>query len=56
MNSRGKRNICTVFPGTLRYSLTLSELEQMSEAEFSERAYAWRGRKTIARNLMIKES
>lgn len=56
MNSRTKETSVQFFRESLRYSLTLSELEQMSEAEFSERAYAWRGRKTIARNLMIKES
>ncbi|MBR7094741.1 MAG: DUF1730 domain-containing protein [Clostridia bacterium] len=31
--------------------LTLATLAAMSDEEFSERAYAWRGRKTIERNL-----
>jgi epoxyqueuosine reductase len=33
--------------------LTLSILDQMSDAEFSARAYAWRGRDTIRRNLLM---
>ena len=36
--------------------LTLDILDSMSEEEFSERAYAWRGRKTIRRNLLLFES
>jgi hypothetical protein len=27
----------------------------MSDEEFAERAYAWRGRQVIARNLTMKE-
>ena len=56
MNRKAKETEVRFFRKSLRYSLTLSELEDMAEEEFSERAYAWRGRKTIARNLMIKES
>ena len=33
--------------------LTLSILDQMSDEEFSSRAYAWRGRETIRRNLLM---
>ena len=35
--------------------LTVSLLDGMSDADFSERAYAWRGRPTIRRNLLLKE-
>ena len=33
--------------------LTLERLDAMSDEEFSQRAYAWRGRKTIRRNLIL---
>lgn len=36
--------------------LTRELLDGMSEADFSERAYAWRGRDTIRRNLMLFEA
>ncbi len=32
--------------------LSLEELNGMSKAEFSERAFAWRGRRTVERNLI----
>ncbi len=35
--------------------LTSELLEKMSEAEFQARAYAWRKRETIGRNLKLKE-
>ena len=35
--------------------LTLSALDEMSDEEFSARAFSWRGRKTIERNLEILE-
>lgn len=35
--------------------LTADELDAMSDVEFSQRAYAWRGRKTIQRNLLLME-
>ncbi len=35
--------------------LTLATLDGMSDAEFSSRAYAWRGRPTVRRNLTIQE-
>lgn len=35
--------------------LTLKTLNAMSEEEFSERAFAWRGRETIKRNLQLFE-
>ena len=37
-------------------NLTLDVLDRMSDAEFSERAYAWRGRDTIRRNLLLLQS
>jgi len=36
--------------------LTLDILDAMSEEEFRERAYAWRGRTVIQRNLQIKKA
>ena len=33
--------------------LTLPILDQMSDEEFASRAYAWRGRETIRRNLLL---
>ena len=35
-------------------ALTLDELEQMSDRDFSDRAFAWRGRAVVRRNLMLK--
>ena len=35
--------------------LTLDTLDQMSDEAFSDRAYAWRGRNVIRRNLLRKE-
>jgi len=34
-------------------NLTLSVLDQMTDEEFLSRAYAWRGRETVRRNLML---
>lgn len=36
--------------------LTLDALASMNDEEFSKRAFAWRGRKTVERNLEIYES
>ena len=36
-------------------SLTVEKIENMSDADFSHRAYSWRGRETILRNLQIYE-
>ena len=36
-------------------SLTVETIENMSDEEFSSRAYSWRGRETILRNLRIRE-
>lgn len=36
--------------------LSLQTLDEMSDATFSERAYAWRGRETIRRNLILSET
>ena len=36
-------------------SPTSEEIENMSDADFASRAYSWRGRETIMRNLHIRE-
>ncbi len=36
--------------------LTVEILSQMTDLEFSERAYSWRGRQTVLRNLLLIES
>lgn len=36
--------------------LTTERLDAMSDAEFALRAYAWRGRKTVRRNLILLEN
>lgn len=36
--------------------LTHAAVDAMTDAEFAERAYAWKGRKTVARNLEILEA
>lgn len=36
-------------------SLTKTDLEEMSEEAFAARAYAWRGKQVILRNLSLKE-
>jgi epoxyqueuosine reductase QueG len=36
--------------------LTLENLEKMSDEEFSRRAFAWRGKETVLRNLRILEN
>lgn len=38
------------------YALTYRLVSEMSDEEFSERAYSWRGRETILRNLSIYEN
>ncbi len=43
------------FRDSLIKELKREELDKMSKAEFSERAFAWRGRKTVERNLDILE-
>lgn len=43
------------FSEELSFGLTMSELESMPDKEFSERAYAWRGKNTIERNLKISK-
>lgn len=35
--------------------LTIETLDAMSDEEFAHRAYAWRGRKTIRRNLLLMQ-
>jgi hypothetical protein len=36
-------------------SPTMEEIENMSDKDFSERAYSWRGREVILRNLQIQK-
>ena len=36
--------------------LTREKINEMSDEEFNTRAYSWRGRKTISRNLDILEN
>ena len=36
-------------------SPSVEEIENMSDAEFASRAYSWRGRETILRNLHIQQ-
>lgn len=36
--------------------LSAETLERMSESDFSERAYSWRGRNTVLRNLKLAQS
>jgi epoxyqueuosine reductase len=36
--------------------LTSETLNQMTDSEFSERAYSWRGRQPVLRNLLLTES
>ena len=43
------------FNQDLTPTLSLETLDQMSDEEFSLRAYSWRGRKTIERNIKIFE-
>ena len=43
------------FNENTRSSLSVEEIESMSDEEFSMRAYSWRGRNTILRNLRLRE-
>ena len=43
------------FNNSLVAVLTSNEIEMMDDAEFGERAYSWRGKQTIIRNLKILE-
>ena len=44
------------FKSDLTPILTCEKINEMSDEEFNARAYSWRGRKTIARNLDILEN
>jgi epoxyqueuosine reductase len=37
-------------------TLSLDALDEMDDESFSRRAYAWRGRDVIRRNLLLKQS
>ena len=43
------------FNNSLVPVLASNEIEMMDDAEFGERAYSWRGKQTIIRNLKILE-
>ena len=43
------------FLESARTPLSASDIEEMSDEEFASRAYSWRGRQTILRNLKILE-
>ena len=49
------KNVCTTpinfFQRDLRETINPEIIENMSKEEFSKRAYAWRGKKTLLRNL-----
>ena len=56
--ARETRTIYSPIPFFNEYTLpvpTVDEIESMSDADFSSRAYSWRGRDTILRNLRIHE-
>lgn len=55
MNQGIKLSEIPFFSEKLSFNITYSELENMSEPDFSERAYAWRGKNTIERNLKITD-
>ncbi len=55
MNHDIKLSEISFFSEKLSFNITLSELEDMSDRDFSERAYAWRGKNTIERNLRITD-
>ena len=35
--------------------ITYETIEKMSDSEFCERAYSWRGRETVLRNIAVAE-
>ena len=43
------------FGGTALAHLTVKALDAMTDEEFTRRAYAWRGRETVRRNLLLFE-
>ncbi len=56
--ARRNGTLCTpiaFFRNTAKPSITAAEVTEMEEAAFAARAYSWRGRETILRNLTIKE-
>ena len=59
-NQRAKKNGTIYSPIPFFNAVTLpspsvEKIENMSDAEFASRAYSWRGRETILRNLHIKQ-
>lgn len=53
-NKDTKQTPIDFFKTSLIKNLTKEILDSMDEEEFSERAFAWRGRKTVLRNLELK--
>ena len=51
MNKDVPQTPVSFFYEDMREYLTPEDVENMSKAEFSERAYCWRGKKTMIRNL-----
>ena len=43
------------FNQNLTPNITIDDIEKMSKEDFSARAYSWRGKNTIKRNLAILE-
>ncbi len=58
VQARANGTLYTTIPFFLhsaRTPLSVRDLEEMSDEEFAERAYSWRGRQTILRNLKLLE-
>ncbi|MBO4343050.1 MAG: epoxyqueuosine reductase [Clostridia bacterium] len=51
MNKNVPQTPVSFFYEDMKEYLTPEDIEKMSKAEFSERAYCWRGKKTMIRNL-----
>ena len=56
MNKKAAITPISFFLKNLMPQISVSDIRTMSKKEFGERAYSWRGRKTILRNLSIYES
>lgn len=55
MNRGTQKTPIPFFREQIRFHLTAEQVEAMSPEEFAARAYAWRGKKTILRNLRAVE-
>ena len=56
MNKNAAFTPIKFFLENLTPRISFEEISNMSKADFSERAYSWRGKKTILRNLSIYEN